>query len=95
MGRLAHETLPAVDRDLIKYSCIKLLNELGSTSWLIPSILGARGFPSISTIIISLSFVHSVEGVITMNNKHSVFEALGAMSLLVAAGTVAMCYFDK
>jgi hypothetical protein len=29
-ARLVHETLPAVDRDLIKYSCINLLNELGA-----------------------------------------------------------------
>jgi hypothetical protein len=29
-ARSARETLPAVDRGLIKYSCIKLLNELGS-----------------------------------------------------------------
>lgn len=32
-------------------------------------------------------------GTTTMNNKHSVFEALGAMSLLVAVGTVAMLLF--
>jgi hypothetical protein len=34
-----------------------------------------------------------IRGVRTMNNKHSVFDALGAMSLLVAAGTVAMLLF--
>jgi hypothetical protein len=28
-----------------------------------------------------------------MNNKHSVFDALGTMTLLVAAGTVAMLLF--
>ncbi|HEY6260567.1 MAG TPA: hypothetical protein VIW47_03165 [Nitrospiraceae bacterium] len=28
--KLAHETLPPEDRDLIKYSCIDLLNKLRS-----------------------------------------------------------------
>jgi hypothetical protein len=35
----------------------------------------------------------SAEEVTTMNIKHSVFKALGAMSLLVVAGTVAMLLF--
>ena len=34
-----------------------------------------------------------IRGMTTMNNKHSVFDALGAMTLLVAAGTVAMLLF--
>ena len=39
------------------------------------------------------SIVHGAGGVTTMNIKHSALKALGAMSLLVVAGTVAMLLF--
>ena len=45
------------------------------------------------TEIAAPSIVHGTEGVTAMNIKHSVFKALGAMSLLVVAGTVAMLLF--
>ena len=53
----------------------------------------SRESPSGSIIIAALSFVHRLKGATTMDNKHSVFDALGAMSLLVVIGTLAMLLF--
>jgi hypothetical protein len=59
------------------------------------SILG--GLPSFSASLAAISFVHLMdEGSDNMKDEHSVFDAMGAMSLLlllVAVGSVAALLF--